>query len=94
MIRPRLLRARLRFDELARRLSAEPGVEQVAFADRFPVMDQFKYQIEVDTMTGAPVTGLRTSTLVQISHGFFAAFGTSVIAGRDFGPLDFEPAVC
>ncbi|HEV3484915.1 MAG TPA: ABC transporter permease, partial [Vicinamibacterales bacterium] len=83
-------RARLSLDELERRLLAEPGVEHVAFADRLPVMDQFKYQIEVDTMTGAPATGLRTSTLVHVSRGFFAAFGTSVVAGRDFGPVDFE----
>jgi hypothetical protein len=42
-------RGALSFDELERRLGAEPGVERVAFADRLPVMDQFKYQIEVDT---------------------------------------------
>ena len=83
-------RARLSFDELERRLGSEPGVEHVTFADRLPVMDQFKYQIEVDTRTGAPATGLRTSTLVQVSRGFFEAFGTSVVAGRDFGPIDFE----
>jgi hypothetical protein len=83
-------RARVSFDELERRLGAEPGVEHVTFADRLPVMDQFKYRIEVDTMTGAPATGLRTSTLVHVSRGFFAAFGTSVVAGRDFGLLDFE----
>ena len=83
-------RARASVEELERRLSAEPGVEHVAFADRLPVEDQFKYQIEVDTTTGAPETGLRTSTLVQVSRGFFAAFGTSVVAGRDFVPLDFE----
>ena len=83
-------RARQRFDELEARLGAEPRVEGVAFADRLPVMDQFKYNIEVDTMTGAPATGIRRSTLVQVSRGFFNAFGTSVIAGRDFAPLDFE----
>jgi predicted permease len=83
-------RARLRLDELERRLSAEPGVEHVTFADRLPVMDQFKYGIEVDTLIGAPTTGLRTSTLVHVSRGFFDAFGTSVVAGRDFVPLDFE----
>lgn len=83
-------RARLALDELERRLREEPGVEHVAFADRLPVMDQFKYRIEVDTAAGAPATGLRTSTLVQVSRGFFAAFGTSVVAGRDFEPLDFE----
>ena len=83
-------RARLSFDELERRLREEAGVEHVTFADRLPVMDQFKYGIEVDTAAGAPATGLRTSTLVQTSRGFFAAFGTSVAAGRDFVPLDFE----
>jgi putative ABC transport system permease protein len=84
------VRARRSFDELERWLSAEPGVEQITFADRLPVMDQFKYQIEVDTATGAPATGLRRSTLGHVSPGFFAAFGTSVVAGRDFSPLDFE----
>jgi predicted permease len=84
------VRARLSLDELERRLRAEPGVERVTFADRLPVMDQFKYRIEVDTTTGAPATGLRRSTLVQVSRGFFDAFGTSVVAGRGFEPLDFE----
>jgi putative ABC transport system permease protein len=83
-------RARGSFDELERRIAAQPGVERVAFADRLPVQDQFKYGIEVDTATGAPSTGVKRSTLVQVSHGFFDAFGTSVIAGRDFSPSDFE----
>ncbi|MGH9457093.1 MAG: ABC transporter permease, partial [Thermoanaerobaculia bacterium] len=85
-------RARAHFDELERRLRAEPGVEGVAFADRLPVEDQFKYQIQLDTdpPAGAPETAFRMSTHVQVSGGFFAAFGTSVIAGRDFGPADFD----
>jgi putative ABC transport system permease protein len=83
-------RARASFDELERRLSTEPGVERVTFSDRLPVEDQFKYQIEVDTLTGGPTTGLRLSTLVHVSHGFFTAFGTSVVSGRDFAPSDFE----
>lgn len=83
-------RARASYDELERRLSVEPGIEGVTFADRLPVEDQFKYQIEVDTTTGVPATGLRRSTLVQVSRGFFPTFGTSVVAGRDFAPLDFE----
>ncbi|HEX6943568.1 MAG TPA: ABC transporter permease [Gemmatimonadaceae bacterium] len=82
-------RARQRFDELEQRLSAEPGVERVAFSDRLPVEDQFKYGIEVDT-TLASSAGLRVSTLVHVSRGFFSAFGTSIVAGRDFVPLDFE----
>jgi predicted permease len=83
-------RARNSFDELQRRLAAEPGVEQVTFADRLPVMDQFKYSIDVDPAIGAPPTGLRSSTAVHVSPGFFPTFGTSVVAGRDFTPLDYE----
>jgi predicted permease len=83
-------RSRVSVDELERRLSEEPGVEHVTFADRLPVMDQFKYQIEVDTIAGGPASTLRTSTLVQVGRGFFAAFGTSVIAGRDFAPVEYE----
>jgi predicted permease len=83
-------RARSSFDALERRLSTEPGVERITFADRLPVEDQFKYRIEVDTLVGGPTTGIRRSTLVHVSHSFFSAFGTSVVSGRDFAPIDFE----
>ena len=83
-------RERRSLAELERRVRTEPGVEQVAFADRLPVMDQSKYGVEVDTAAGAPATGLRVSTLVHVSSGFFTAFGTGVVAGRDFSPVDFE----
>ncbi len=86
------VRARVSLDELARRLRAEPGVEAVAFADRLPVEDQFKYRIELDTALVAPVTDLRTSTLVNVSDGFFDAFGSAVVAGRDFVARDYEDA--
>lgn len=83
-------RARASFEELERRLNEDPAVDEVAFADRLPVEDQFKYNIEVDTTTGVPAAGLRRSTLVHISSGFFDTFGTSIVAGRDFVPIDFE----
>jgi predicted permease len=83
-------RARLRLEELERRLRAEPGVEQVTLADRLPVMDQSKFQFEVEAPAGAPVTGLRRSRRVRVSDGFFATFRTAIVAGRDFGPLDFR----
>lgn len=83
-------RTRISLDELERRLAAEPGVEGVAFADRMPVEDQMKYVIEVDTTFGAPSDGLRRSTLVNVSSGFFDAFGTSIVSGRNFSPADFE----
>jgi putative ABC transport system permease protein len=83
-------RGRRSLAELERRLRAEPGVEQVAFGDRLPVMDTSKYGIEVDTGTGAPTTGLRWSTFAHVSPGFFTAFGSAVVAGRNFSPVDLE----
>ena len=83
-------RVRDSFDALERRLRAEPGVEAVAFADRLPVADQLKYEFGVDTSAGAPRDGLRVSTLVYASRGYFGAFGTSIIAGRDFAPFEYE----
>jgi predicted permease len=83
-------RARQSFQELERRLSIEPGIQRVTFSDRMPVEDQFKYQIEVDTLAGGPRDGLRVSTLVHVGRDFFPTFGTSVVAGRDFSPSDFE----
>src|SRR5690606_7649158 len=84
-------RAGANLDELQRRLSGEPDVERVTFADRMPVEDQFKYQIAVDSgMGGAPEGTLRVSTLVHVSPDFFPTFGTEVIAGRDFAPIDYE----
>jgi hypothetical protein len=53
-------------------------------------MDTSKYGIEVDTATGAPATGLRVGTLAHVSSGFFAAFGSAVVAGRNFSPVDIE----
>jgi len=83
-------RMRSTYDELHRRVAAEPGVQQVTFADRLPVEDQFKYTIEVDTMAGAPANGLRESTAVNAGPDYFATFGTEIVAGRDFIPGDYD----
>jgi hypothetical protein len=83
-------RGRRSLAELERRLRAEPGVDQVAFADRLPVMDTSKCGVEVDPAAAAPPTGLRVSTLAHVSPGFFAAFGSAVAAGRNFSPQDVE----
>ena len=83
-------RVRNSFDELERRLNAEPGVAHVAFADRMPVQDQLRYGLGVDTSAGAPGDGLRVSAMTYVSRGYFGAFGASIIAGRDFAPFEYE----
>ena len=83
-------RTRAAYEELERRLAAEPGVQDVTFADQLPVVDQAKYSIEVDEAAGAPTDALRKSTGVNVGPGFFETFGTSVVAGRAFSPGDHE----
>src|SRR5688500_552183 len=81
-------RVRTSLDALETRLSAEPGVERVAFADRLPVKDQLNYGFAVDTSSGAPGEGLRVSPMTYVSRGYFESFDASIIAGRDFSPSD------
>ena len=83
-------RVRSSFDALEARLSAEPGIEAVAFADRLPVKDQLEYGFAVDTSAGAPREGLRVSPMTYVSRGYLAAFGASIIAGRDFASSEYE----
>ena len=91
-LEPAAVAARMRaaYEELERRLAAQPGVQAVTFADQLPVHDQAKYSIEVDKTSGAPTDALRQSTGVNVGPGFFAAFGTAVVAGRGFAPGDYE----
>jgi putative ABC transport system permease protein len=83
-------RVRNSFDELERRLSAEPGVEHVAFADRMPVQDQLRYGFDVDTLAAAPRDGLRGSAMTYVSRGYFGAFDAPIITGRNFAPFEYE----
>src|SRR4029079_7514721 len=80
-------RVRSSLDELERRLSAEPGVAHVAFADRMPFRDQLRYGFGVDTLAGAPAVGLRAGAMTYVSRGYLGAFGASIVAGRDFAPF-------
>ena len=84
-----LARGRQSVAELERRLRAEPGVDEVAFADRLPVMDTSKCRVEIDPATGAGATG-GVSAIAHVSSSFFEAFGSAVVAGRNFSPLDVE----
>lgn len=83
-------RGRRSLAELERRLREDPRVEQVAFGDRLPVMDTSKCGVEVDPASGAPATGLRVSTLAHVSSGFFTAFRSALVSGRNFSLVDVE----
>jgi len=82
-------RAKARYQALEQKLLAQPEVEAVAFADRLPGMDQFKYSIEVDVERMSP-SAIRTVTSASVAHGFFAAFRAPLLAGREFTARDTE----
>jgi putative ABC transport system permease protein len=85
------VRSRGTYHLLEQRLLAEPGVERVTFANRLPGMDQFKYNIEVDSVSAdTTVDPLRRTTAASVAPGFFDAFRTPLIAGRGFVASDVE----
>jgi hypothetical protein len=78
------------FDELTRRLAAEPGVAATTYGMRLPGMNQQDFLLEVD---GAPTTSearpwVRTT---QVGVNYFDAFQAPLVAGRAFTEADLQP---
>jgi putative ABC transport system permease protein len=79
-------RRALAYDELARRLRAEPGVTHVTFGDRLPAMSPDLTPVEVQQDGAAPVRlqgnydGYIAAAAVGV--GYHDAFGADLVAGR------------
>jgi putative ABC transport system permease protein len=79
-------RRALAFDELARRLRAEPGVTHVTFGDPLPAMSPHLTPVEVQR-DGAPPVRLQGNydgyiAVAAVGVGYHEAFGADVVAGR------------
>jgi putative ABC transport system permease protein len=74
-------------EELRRRLTAEPGVTAVTFAERVPgtLHPGARYEVEGDE---APPTGGYQVGIASVDSGFFAALDAPVLSGRGFTPAD------
>ena len=86
-------RFRASYQELERRLAAEPGVAGVTFAADLPGNYHRRRRIEVEG--GAAPAVLEPAHRVQVGQvdpRFFDALGAPVLAGRGFYPGDAEPA--
>jgi len=89
-------RARFRatYQELARRLAADPAVSRVAFADLLPRMYHPHRLIEVDEGGAAPLNprwpdGYRVSSAF-IGPDYFGAVAALILLGRGFRASDHE----
>jgi hypothetical protein len=85
------------YQELARRVAADPAVAEIAFADRLPLMYHPHRIIEVDDGGAAPrdprwPNGYRVSS-ASIDQQFLDAVDAPVILGRGFRESDARPGV-
>ena len=80
-----LARYRSRYEELARRIAAEPAVIDVTFADVLPQMYHHWNQVEVDEGALPPLDarGHRVSA-ASIDVDYFDVLGTPILSGRGF----------
>ena len=85
---------RATYQELARRVAAEPAVAGITFADLLPLMYHPYHIIEVDEGAAAPrdprwPNGYRVSS-ASVDHDFLDAVSAPVIIGRGFNASDGE----
>jgi putative ABC transport system permease protein len=86
-------RFRAASEELARRLSAEPGVAGVTFADRIPRTYHPPRRIEVDVKVdiNASAIGAQRAGAARVSVDYFDVLGAPVRTGRAFTTGDLDP---
>jgi putative ABC transport system permease protein len=81
---------RLRFfDALAARLSTLPGVDSVAFANRFPLRGGWETGIGVDGLN-LPGDGAMDVASQAVSPGYFQTLGIPLLRGRLLTPADVK----
>ena len=85
-------RFRATYDELERRVAAEPNVRRIAFADRLPLMYHPHRLIAIDSGGAAPLhpawpAGYRVSS-ASVSPGYFDVVDAPILAGRGFRVSD------
>ena len=85
-------RFRATYQQLERRIAAEPGVARVAFADRLPLMYHPHRIVQVDEGGAAPINpewpqGYRISS-ASVAPDYFDAVNAPILSGRGFRAAD------
>lgn len=76
------------FEELSLRVMALPGVEAVAFANRFPLRGGWGTGILLDTSEGTSEQDYRPADAQAVSPRYFEALGVPLVRGRSFSKED------
>jgi putative ABC transport system permease protein len=80
---------RAAYAEMQRRLSAEPAIAGLTFADRLPGTSHPGWQIEIeDDLAHGTVPPARVVSSALVAPDFFDVLGTAIIAGRSFTAAD------
>ena len=72
------------YGELERRITQQPGVVAVTFADRLPGMDVAVRGVEVEISAGAAPIRVANMWTAAVGPGFFEAFEKPIVTGRAF----------
>ena len=82
-------RIRATYAEMERRVSAEPAVAGLTFADRLPGTSHPGWRIEIEGEAARGTTPLRLDvTSASVAINFFDVLGAPMIAGRPFTAAD------
>lgn len=77
------------FDAIAARLSSQPGVESVAFANRFPLRGGWETGVSVDGVV-LPGDGSIDVACQAVSPQYFQTLGIPLVRGRLLTPADVK----
>jgi predicted permease len=80
------------YQELERRLLAEPEVAGVTFTDRLPRTTHPSRRIELDGGSGSAVEGPVMVSRATVALNYLSVLGASVDAGRAFHQADLAPS--
>jgi predicted permease len=86
-------RVRRTYAELEQRLTAEPEVIGLTFADRLPGTLHPRYRIELDDQNSTASLPGHEVVSASVAINFFSVLGAPILSGRDFTSADLDSGV-
>jgi putative ABC transport system permease protein len=86
----RVRRFQATYQDLARRLSSEPGVADVTYATAFPGMGHGEFFVEFQGLRPSATADPLWVKTAAVGPSFFETFNAPITSGRAFNQSDFE----